>query len=76
MTDDQGLGVVLSIVESAAARRTDGHLTLMRFTTGWKVMLGTPDLDSGHGRDQVLVLSSHSTLAEALRDLLIEPTTP
>ncbi len=30
-----------------ACEKTDGHFTLMRFTTGWKAMFQTPDLLNG-----------------------------
>ena len=46
------------------------HLTILRFTTGWKVAWGTPDLDTGQGRDQVGSLPSFPTLEGALKNLL------
>jgi hypothetical protein len=33
---------LLEQVESLTGELTDGHVTLMRFTTGWKVVFGTP----------------------------------
>ena len=53
------------------ARATDGHLTIFRFTHKWKVMLGTPDLDTEKGRDQVDALRGHESLPEALSYLII-----
>lgn len=61
---------LLEMAEYRAAQRYDGHLTIMRFTTGWKVMFGTPDLDGGTGRDEVADLTGYPTLAIALRVLL------
>ena len=46
----------------------DGHLTLMKFTPGWKVMLGTPDLTI-EGRVHVACHPAYSSLIEALRAL-------
>ena len=45
---------------------SDGHLTIMRFTTGWKACFGTPDLDTGRGRTQVEALKTYKTLSEAI----------
>jgi hypothetical protein len=66
------LDLLRSLVESLAALKTDGHLTLLRFTSGWKVGLGTPDLQGGLGYDQVLQQPAYPTLGEALRALVIE----
>jgi hypothetical protein len=35
------------IVEELACEETDGHFTLMRFTTGWKAMFRSPDVIGG-----------------------------
>jgi len=43
------VGLPVQLAEEIARERAGGHLTLLRFTTGWKVALGTPDLDSGAG---------------------------
>jgi hypothetical protein len=69
---DRDLELLRSLVESIAALKSDGHLTLLRFTNGWKVGLGTPDLQGGLGYGQVLQQPVHPTLVEALRALVIE----
>lgn len=61
---------LLEMAEFRAEQNFDGHLTIMRFTTGWKATFGTPDLDSGFGRVQVADLTPYLTLREALRALL------
>jgi len=53
-----------------ARNQHDGHLTMMRFSTGWKVCFGTPELDTGNGREQVLMLPLFETLEAALEHLL------
>jgi len=53
-----------------ARNQHDGHLTMMRFSTGWKVCFGTPELDTGNGREQVLMLPQFETLEAALQHLL------
>ena len=65
------LRTLISLVEMKADRNADGHLTIMRFTTEWKVMFGTPNLDTGEGRGQVRELIGHETLEEALSYLII-----
>ena len=42
------LRTLISLPEMKA-RDYEGHLTIMRFTTEWKAMLGTLDLDTGEG---------------------------
>jgi hypothetical protein len=64
------LGTLLSLAERYAVDRADGHLTLIRFTTGWKCMLGTPDLD-GEGRKEVSALPAFDSAREALTSLLL-----
>jgi hypothetical protein len=44
----------------------NGHLTIMKFTSCWKIMCYTPNLDSGDGRDQVRAVHGYLTLREAL----------
>jgi len=60
---------LLQEAERLAQQHQDGHLTIMRFTTGWKVMLGTPVLDLYHGRPEVDRLEQYETLEEALAEL-------
>jgi hypothetical protein len=58
-------GELLAQADLIARLRYDGHLSMLRFTMGWKVMFGTPDLD-GEGRDEVDELPSYASLHEAL----------
>ena len=67
------LDVLLGMAESLARQRADGHLTLLRFTTGWKVALRTPDLLGQRGHGEVMHLTSYPTLPEALRAFLAAP---
>ncbi len=62
---------LLTIAQRIAEKKHDGHLTIMRFTAGWKAMFGTPDLDSGNGRKEVENLVRHETLDEALFHLIL-----
>lgn len=48
-----------------ANKQDDGHLTIFKFTTGWKAMTGTPDLDSSYGREEVGRLPAFSSLEKA-----------
>jgi len=50
---ENDLRTLMSLAEMKADRDADGHLTIMRFTIHWKILLGTPDLDSGNGRDEI-----------------------
>lgn len=74
MTDNEmTVQELISVAEAIAKDRFDGHLTLMKFTTGWKAAWGTPDLDSGDGRSQVARLKPYPSLEDALKGLLRSP---
>lgn len=70
--EDLNLETLIALAEMLAAEASDGHLTLMRFTTGWKAFLKTPDLDTGDGREEVAITQMHATLNEALINLLLQ----
>jgi len=53
------------LIEIAEAKY-DGHLTIFRWTTGWKAMLGTPDLYSGNGYKQIGDLPMFESLKDAI----------
>lgn len=58
--------VLLKILAMIACEKADGHYTIMKFTTGWRVMIGTPDLDGGSGREQVELAPHGETLEAAI----------
>ena len=49
-----------------ALRKRDGHLTLMRFTSHWKAMVGTPQL-SERGMEEMSRLPGHESARTAMR---------
>jgi len=57
------------LIELAArdrtGRRFDGHLTILKFTTNWRVGYGTPS-DDGHLWDSIELMAEGKTLREAL----------
>lgn len=69
--EDFDLELILQIAQAKASQKSDGHLTLLKFTTGWKVILDTPNLDNGKGREIVKNLKPFNTLKNALIDLLL-----
>ena len=60
-TDD-----LIALTNLAAKCYADGHLTILKFTTGWKCMVGTPDLDSGDGRKQIAAIETYESLNDAI----------
>jgi len=64
-TSAYGLLDLLAMVERDAIVNTDGHFTIYRFTTGWKVVLGTAALDS-HDRETLSAMPIHTKLGNAL----------
>jgi len=65
------LETLIGLAKMLVAEETDGHLTLMQFTTGWKVFIRTPDLDTGSRREEIGNVKMHETLKEALIDLIL-----
>ena len=64
------LEALLKVSEAIARKKYDGHLTLMKFTTHWKAMFGTPNLDTD-GRKDVRKLKAYPSLEEALFYLIV-----
>lgn len=62
---------IIDRAEALAKERADGHLTIMRFTTGWKAVLGTPDLTDPSQRDLLTTMASARSASEACLHLLI-----
>jgi len=58
-------------VEEVARTRTDGHITLMKFTNGWKAFYGTPDISENRGWIQTIPTSD--TAHDAIKALIEDP---
>jgi len=68
------LGTLIQTVEEMAKNEADGHVSMLKFTTGWKVFFGSPNLDIGKEREYVANLQSFESLEQALEDLIINKT--
>lgn len=66
MTEEESLAEALAEAESIARSDHDGHLTVMRFTSGWKAFFGTPVLLYMGEYDLIFELDHHETIAGAL----------
>ncbi len=66
---DKDLLFLLERVEKIANQGFDGHLTIMKFTNGWKAMFETPSF-SIQGRTEIEPLRRCDTLKDCLDDLL------
>ena len=66
---DQDLLFLLETFEKIADQDFDGHLTIMKFTGGWKATFGTPSF-SILGRTEVEPLQRCNNLKDCLDDLL------
>ena len=62
---------LLSILEAEANRVTDGHYTIMKFTTSFKVVFGTPDLHTGMDYERIWLQGGQPSLREAIIDTLV-----
>lgn len=56
---------MLAMIEGLA-RLNDGHITIYRFTSHWKVQLGTPDLHAGGDYVVVANLKAYDSLPDAI----------
>ena len=65
MTPDD-LALLQRLVDASAAA-ADGHLTIMKFTTNWRVGFGTP-----FEREDIDAMPVGASFAEAARKLLAE----
>ena len=68
MEKTKWIEIPLDLLQSAvdfANQEYDGHLTIMKFTTGWKILFGTPTMDNDQ-RVMLDDLPSKMTLAEAI----------
>lgn len=70
------LNTLIAKAESIANNKADGHLTILKFTTGWKVFLGTPNLDIGEERERISSMKSFESLELALIDFTGVETQP
>ena len=64
------LQTLLEKAELLAKETTDGHLSILKFTTGYKIFLGTPNLDIGEEREKINQMKSFVYLDKALDNLL------
>lgn len=71
------LDLVIAEIEEIAKKEYDGHLTLMRFTTGWTAFYGSPDLqgsgilgDEDSEYSQIISMKTSETILDALKKLL------
>lgn len=69
-TENVDLELLMNIATAKASAVSDGHFTIMKFTTCWKVCFFIPNLDTGDGRKEVKDLPSFKSLKEALIDIL------
>jgi hypothetical protein len=60
---------LLTTVETIARLQHDGHVTIMRFTTGWKAVYGTP-VTMDADRRPIFDLTTKATVELAISDLL------
>jgi hypothetical protein len=63
---------LLERVISRARNYHDGHFFILSFTTGYKGGFGTPDLDTGEGREDLWRMPNYQSLEELLQAMLHE----
>lgn len=67
---NQNLDTLMLELEKIAKTEADGHITILKFTTGWKAAFGTPNIDIGEERGKIAKLKSHPTYESAIKDLI------
>lgn len=73
MSKQTDIAFLLQEVVKIANKHYDGHFAIFSFTTHFKAGFGTPDLDSGAGREQIRKRPGFPTLQSALADLILDP---
>jgi hypothetical protein len=58
---------LIRLIEAEADEYFDGHFTIMKFTTGWKVVLDTPDVTPEY-RKWLSYVDASKDLKTALMD--------
>jgi hypothetical protein len=56
---------LIELLELVSLLHADGHYTILKFTSGYKVMIGTPDLDNGC-RSAISKIKTHDTFQQAI----------
>ena len=64
-------GFWIRMAEKLARQNYDGHLSILKFTGGWKVLFGTPNVDNGEGREQIRSLPIYPSLEAGLKTIVI-----
>lgn len=64
------VSVAMWVADQVAEQLYDGHMTIMRFTTGWKCVFGTPDLGNVEERETVWRLPTFRSMSEAVVDAI------
>lgn len=68
------IGELIEKIEKIASEISDGHYTILKFTSGYKAFFGTPDLDNGNEREKIAKLESFESIEEALVHLIENKT--
>lgn len=61
----------LELLTRLAEAGADGHFTILKFTTNWRVALKTPNLYTGDGSEEIQRWATGQTLDEAITNLLV-----
>jgi hypothetical protein len=69
------IGEAIKGIENVANDKYDGHYTIMKFSTGYKVIFGTPDL-SDTGRAQIRQLRTYDNLVTAIINAVFDEDKP
>jgi hypothetical protein len=68
MTKEEKLLNNLNILIGIADKSFDGHLSIMKFTTGWKVLFDTPEL-SRYSYENIKKMTNYDSLESAVEDV-------
>ena len=60
----------IELLTRLARTYSDGHFTILKFTTNWRVALDTPALATGAGREEIRRWATGATLEEAVHNLV------
>jgi len=70
---EKDIDILLKRAEEIATQKSDGYLSMLKVSTGWKVFLNSANVDKNMEKEKVLKLPSFNSLDEALYYFISKP---
>ncbi len=70
---EKDIDILLKRAEEIATQKSNGYLSMIKVSAGWKVFLNSPNLDKDIKKDDILNIPSFKSLDEALYHFTSKP---